>query len=166
MDPELRAYLDAMRAEMGAIDQRAAARDAETRQRVDTLTTSVGSLTTSVGSLTTNVGSLITSVGSLTTEIKATRAVAEVALSVAVQARDGIGAARTEARALHADMWAKIEGMQEGLSTHQRAESDRLDAAREEAMLNHHVLPLEASASSQQECLNDHEKRIRVVEKR
>ena len=133
MDPELRAYLEAM-------EQRAAARDAETRQRVD----------------------------ALASDMKATRAVAEAALSVAVQARDGIEDARIEARALHEDTWKKIEGMKEGLSTHQRAESDRLDTTREE-----HVLPLEASAANHEGRIvpleaarADHEKRIRIVEKR
>ena len=70
--PELRTLLE-------AIEQRAAVRDAETRQRVDALATNVGTLAT---------------------EIKATRAVAEAALAMAVQARERIEAARTEARAL------------------------------------------------------------------
>ncbi len=150
LDPELRAFLEAMEQR---IDQRAAARDAETRQV-------------------------------LRAEIKATRAVAEAALSVAVQARDAASAARAEtrqgfeaasreARMLHEDTWEKIEGMKAGLSTHERAEADRLDAAREEAMLTQHVLPLEASATAtaagltrHQQRINDHDTRIQAVENR
>ena len=142
LDPELRALLEALNAKMDAGFAEAAARDVETRE-------------------------------TLRAEMKATRAVAEAALQVAVQARDaaaaaneGVEAARTEARALHEDTWKKIEGMKEGLSTHERAEADRLDAVREEAMLNGHVLPLEASAANHEGRLNDHENRIRAVEHR
>ncbi len=143
MDLELRAYLEAM-------EQRAVARDAETRQHVDALAAKVDAVDA---------------------KVNATRTVAEAALSVAVQARDvaaaakqGIEAARTEARAFHEDTWEKIEGMKDGLSTHQHAESDRLDAAREEAMLNHHVLPLEASAISFAERLARHDKEIQALQ--
>ena len=61
---------------------------------------------------------------------------------------------------------AEIKALPEAFSTHQRAEADRLDAAREEDMLNHHVLPLEATAANHERRLNDHGKRIRTVEKR
>ena len=53
---------------------------------------------------------------------------------------------------------AEIKALPEAFSTHQRAAADRLDATREEDMLNHHVLPLEASAAN-------HERRLRAVEK-
>lgn len=71
--------------------------------------------------------------------------------------KDKIEEARREARVLHEDTWKKIDALGEGLSTRQRDEADRLDAAREEAMLNQHILPLEASAAN-------HEKRIKAVE--
>ena len=118
MDPELKAYLDAMERR---IDQRAAARDAETRSLID-----------------------------------ATRQVL----------RDEIAEVRRQAGADREDIIAEIKALPEAFSTHQRAAADRLDAAREEDMLNHHVLPLEASAVNHERRLNDHEKRIRAVEKR
>jgi ABC-type branched-subunit amino acid transport system substrate-binding protein len=111
LDPELRAYLDAMRAEMTAMDAK----------------------------------------------IDATRAVAEAALQVAAQARDGIADARTETRVLHEDTWKKIKALGEGLSTHQRQESGRIADAREQALMERHVLPLEASVAN-------HEKRIKAIE--
>ena len=174
LDPELRALLEAMEQR---IDQRAAARDAETRQRVNALAATVGSLTASVGSLSTNVGSLAT-------EVKATRAVAEAALSVAVQARDESAATRRaleakidevqrQAGAARDAIIHEIKALPDGLSTAQRQEADHLDADREEQMLTQHVLPLEASATAaaagltrHQQRINDHETRIQVVEKR
>ena len=50
----------------------------------------------------------------------------------------------------------EIKALPEGLSTFQRQEANRLDAEREEAMLNRHVLPLQATAAN-------HEKRIKAV---
>ena len=67
--------------------------------------------------------------------------------------------ARREAGAMMESIIHEIRALPEGLSRLQRQEADRLDAAREEAMLNRHVLPLEASAAS-------HEKRIDAMEQR
>ncbi len=170
LDPELRAAFGALNAKMDVGFAEAAARDAETRQRVDALTTSVGSLATTVGSL-------ASTVGSLATEIKATRAVAEAALQVAVQAREEAGTTRLaleakidevsrQAGAARDAIIHEIKALPNGLSTAQRQEADSLDAAREEAMLNGHVLPLEASATGHQKRLNAHEERIRAVEQR
>lgn len=64
---------------------------------------------------------------------------------------------RREAGVMMEAIVHEIRTLPEGLSTFQRQEADRLDAAREEAMLSRHVLPLEASAAN-------HEKRIRAVE--
>ena len=66
---------------------------------------------------------------------------------------------RREAGVLFESILHEIKALPEGLSTFQRQEADRLDAEREEAMLNRHILPLEASAA-------DHEKRIKAVEKK
>ncbi len=137
-DPELRAFLEAMEQR---IDQRADARDAETRQRVDMLAT----------------------------EIKATRAVAEAALSVAVQARDEASDAREEARqgfeaasreagALNDKALAAIKALGDGLAMHREA-VERHAEDRERDLMNAHVLPLDASAAS-------HEARISTLEKR
>ena len=65
--------------------------------------------------------------------------------------------ARREAGAMMESIIHEIRALPEGLSTFQRQEADRLDAAREKEMLNRHVLPLEASAAN-------HEKRIKAVE--
>ena len=73
--------------------------------------------------------------------------------------RDEIAEVRRQAGADRDAIIAEIKALPEAFSTHQRAEADRLDAAREEDMLNHHVLPLEASAAN-------HEKRIAAVEKK
>ncbi len=116
MDPELRAYLEAMEQR---IDQRAAARDAETRKTID----------------------------------------ARFA-ETQQQMEAKINEVRRQAGADRDAIIAEIKALPEAFSTHQRAEADRLDAAREEAMLNHHVLSLEASAASHGRRLNDHEKRI------
>ena len=105
MDPDLRAFLEAMRADMTAVEQRAIARDAVTRE---------------------------------TLEAK-------------------IEETRRESGAMMEAILHEIRALPEGLSTFQRQEADRLDAVREEAMLNRHVLPLDASAAS-------HEKRINAVE--
>ena len=64
-----------------------------------------------------------------------------------------------EAGAMFESIVHEIRTLPEGFSTHQRQEANRLDAEREEVLLNRHVLPLEASAA-------DHEKRIKAVEKR
>ena len=48
---------------------------------------------------------------------------------------------RTEARALHEDTWKKIDALGEGLSTHQRQETHRILAVREQALLDGHILP-------------------------
>ena len=129
MDPELRAYLEAMEQR---IDQRAAARDAETR----------------------------TLLGAQIEGVRAEAATRDA------ETRSKIDEVRRQAGMDRDAIIREIKALPEAFSTHQRAEADRLDAAREEAMLNHHVLPLEAGASSQQERINDHEKRIRAVEKR
>ena len=66
---------------------------------------------------------------------------------------------RREAGAMMESIIREIRALPEGLSTFQRQEADRLDAAREEAMLNRHVLPLEDSVANR-------EKRINAVESR
>ena len=66
---------------------------------------------------------------------------------------------RREAGVMFESILREIKALPEGLSTFQRQEANRLDAEREEAMLNRHVLPLEASAAS-------HEKRINAMEQR
>ena len=67
--------------------------------------------------------------------------------------------ARRQAGADREAIIAEIRALPEGLSTFQRAEADRLDAAREQTMLDEHILPLKATAAS-------HEKRIKVVEQK
>ena len=66
---------------------------------------------------------------------------------------------RREAGVMFESILHEIRALPEGLSTFQRQEANRLDAEREEAMLNGHVLPLEASAAN-------HEKRINAMEQR
>ncbi len=66
--------------------------------------------------------------------------------------------ARREAGAMMESIIHEIRALPEGLSTLHRQEADRRDASREEAMLNRHVLPLEASAVN-------HEQRITAVER-
>ena len=105
----------------------------------------------------------------LATEIKATRAVAEAALSVAVQARDEASDAREEARqgfeaasreagALNDKALAAIKALGDGLAMHREA-VERHAEDRERDLMNAHVLPLDASAAS-------HEARISTLEKR
>ena len=95
----------------------------------------------------------------LRAEIKATRAVAEAALQVAVTAREEAAATRRSLEAkidevqrqAGADREAvihEIKALPDGMSTAQRQEADHLDADRERGMLNKHVLPLEASATN------------------
>ena len=133
MDAELRSFLEAMEqrtnAKMETMEQRAVARDAETRQ-------------------------------ALRDEIKAIeqRAVARDAETRrALEAK--IDEARRQSGADRDAIIREIRALPEGLSTFQRQEADRLDAAREQAMLNQHVLPLKASAAN-------HERRIKAVEGR
>ena len=106
----------------------------------------------------------------LRTDIATTRAVADAAREESAAARHEAGEnqraleakideARREAGAMFESLVHEIRTLPEGFSTHQGQEANRLDAEREEAMLNRHVLPLEASAA-------DHEKRITAVEKR
>ena len=125
MDPELRAYLEAMTTRMDSIAQRAIARDAATREALETQGAAIRK------------------------ESAETRH--------ALEAK--IDEARREACAMFESLVHEIRTLPEGFSTYQRQEAGRLDAEREEAMLNRHVLPLEASAA-------DHEKRIKAVEKR
>ena len=77
--------------------------------------------------------------------------------SAALEAK--IDETRREAGVMFESILHEIKVLPEGLSTFQRLEANRLDAEREEAMLNRHVLPLEASAAN-------HEKRIKAVEKK
>ena len=112
MDPELLAYLKAM-------ESRAIARDAETRQQMEAMEK---------------------------------RSVARDA-----DLKAEIADARREAGVMFEAILKEVRALPEGLSTHQRREADRLDATREEAMLNEHILPLEAVAA-------DHEERIKAME--
>ena len=176
LDPELRAYLEAM-------EQRAVARDAETRQRVDALTAKVDAVDAKVG---------------------ATRAVAEAALQVAVQAREEAAAARQEAAAgrqeaaaarqeaaaarqeaheafkaasreagaLNDKALAAIKTLGDGLAMHREAVERRAED-REQALMDAHIAPLEATAANHEERIVlleatriDHEERITAVEQR
>ena len=103
MAPQLKAYLDAMRAEMAAMDGKID----KTREALETT----------------------------------------------------INETRREAGVMFESILHEIRALPEGLSTFQRQEANRLDAEREEAMLNRHVLPLQATAAN-------HEKRIKTVEKK
>ena len=62
--------------------------------------------------------------------------------------RDEIAEVRRQAGMDRDAIIREIKALPEAFSTFQRQEADRLDAAREEDMLNHHVLPLEASAAN------------------
>ena len=53
----------------------------------------------------------------------------------------------------------EIRALPEGLSTDQREETGRIVAAREQALLDEHILPLRASAAN-------HEQRMQAVEGR
>ena len=66
---------------------------------------------------------------------------------------------RREAGVMFESILREIKALPEGFSTFQRAEADRLDAAREQAMLDEYVLPLKATAAN-------HEKRITALEKK
>ena len=120
LDPELRAYLDAMRADMAAMEQRLSDKVSAVDAKAD--------------------------------------AAREEAVAARQEAREGFETARREAGAMMESIIHEIRALPEGLSALQRQEADRLDASREEAMLNRHVLPLEASAVN-------HEQRITAVER-
>lgn len=64
-----------------------------------------------------------------------------------------------ETRALHEETWKKIDALGEGLSTHQREETERIVADRKRALMDEHILPLRASAAN-------HETRLKAVEGR
>ena len=64
-----------------------------------------------------------------------------------------------ETRALHEETWKKIDALGEGLSTHQREETERIVADREQALMDLHIFPLRASATN-------HESRLKAVEGR
>ena len=117
MDPERRAFLEALRTEMGAIEQRAIARDAETRE-------------------------------TLRAEIKAARE----------EALQGFEAASSQAGALNDKALAAIKALGDGLAMHREA-VERHAEDRERALMNAHVLPLEASAAN-------FDRRISTLEKR
>ncbi len=103
------------------------------------------------------MGTLDAKMGTLDAKMEALDAKME-ALDVRMEALDvRIEEVRREAGVMMEAIVHEIRTLPEGLSTFQRQEADRLDAAREEAMLSRHVLPLEASAAN-------HEKRIRAVE--
>ena len=124
LDPELRAYLEAMEHRM---TQHTDANIAATRETLEA-------------------------------SIAVTRETLEASIAVTRETLEAkIEESRREAGAMMESIIHEIRALPEGLSTFQRQEADRLDAAREEAMLTHHVLPLEASAAS-------HEKRINAVE--
>ena len=129
MDLELRAYLDNMRAEMATV-----IREEVTAVRKEAAETRKA---------------LESKIDDAHRETAETREALE----------SKIDDARREAGAMFESMVHEIKALPEGLSTFQRQEARRLDAEREEAMLNRHVLPLEASAA-------DHEKRLKAVEKR
>ena len=136
MDPELKAFLEAME---HRIDQRAVVRDAETRRQMDA-----------------RFAETHKTMDGLRAEMDARFAETHKTMD---GLRDEIAEVRRQAGMDRDAIIAEIKALPEAFSTHQRAEADRLDAAREEDMLNHHVLPLEASAAN-------HEKRIAALEKR
>ena len=102
-----------MRTEMGAMEQRAVARDAETREVL----------------------------------------------------RAEIEESRRQAGALNDKALAAIKALGDGLAMHREA-VERHAEHRERALMNAHVLPLEASATSHGGRLNDHETRISALEQR
>ena len=136
MDPELKAYLDARFAEtQKAMDTRFA----ETRKAIDAMD----------GKIDETRITLEAKIDETRRETAETRTTLEAK----------IDETRREAGVMFESILHEIRALPEGLSTFQRQEANRLDAEREEAMLNQHVLPLEASAA-------DHEKRINAMEQR
>ena len=81
------------------------------------------------------------------------------------EGRQGFAAASSQAGALNDKALAAIKTLGDGLAMHREA-VERHAEDRERARMNAHVLPLKTSATSHEGRLNDHEKRIRAVEKR
>ena len=154
MDQELKAYLDGMEqrmtqnlsAQIEAARAEAAARDAETRTL---LGAQIEASRAEAAARDAETRQRMDAMEQHTT--------ATTAKMDAIHAK--IDEVRRQAGADRDDIIREIRALPEALSTHQRAEADRLDAAREEAMLNHHVLPLEAGAAN-------HEQRIQTLEQR
>ena len=175
VDPELRAHLEAIRSEMTsmrvettairadivAVEERAVARDASTREALEAqISDTRGTLEASLRAETTAIRADIVAVEERAVARDAsTRAALEAQINDTRGTLEGkIEEARREAGAMMESIIHEIRALPEGLSTFQRQEADRLDAAREEAMLNRHVRPLEASAAN-------HENRIKAVER-
>ncbi len=141
MDPELRSFLEAMEertnTRMDAMEQR--------------LTDKVNAVDAKIEAVREQAGA---GLAALDAKIEAAREEAGAGLA-ALEAK--IDEARTETRVLHEETWRKIDALGEGLSTHQREETGRIVAAREQALLDEHILPLKASNAN-------HERRMKAVE--
>ena len=196
MDPELKAYLDDMRDEIKATEQRAIARDAETRHQMDARFAeaaardaetrqqmAAGDAETrkmmdarfaeaaardaethkTVDGLRDEVAEVHKTMDARFAEAAAhdagTRKTMDARFAETQQQMEAkIDEVRRQAGMDRDAIIREIKALPEAFSTFQRQEADRLDAAREEDMLNRHVLPLEASAAN-------HERRLRAVEK-
>ena len=139
MDPDLRAYLEAITTRMDSIEQRAVARDAATRKTLDSMRAEMAAMN----------GKIDKTREALEAQVAATRG--------ALEAK--IDEARREAGAMFESLVHEIKALPEGLSTFQHQEAERIAVAREQDLMDRHILPLEASAA-------DHEKRIKAMEKR
>ena len=159
LDPELRAYLDGIRSEMTtiradivAVEERAVARDAATRETLE------AKIDATRAEAAATRETLEAKIDATRAEAAATRETLEAKIDATRETLEAkIEGARREAGAMMESIIHEIRVLPEGLSTFQRQEADRLDAVREKEMLNRHVLPLEASAAN-------HEKRIKAVE--
>ena len=152
LDPELRALLEALDAKMDAGFAEAAARDAKTRAVAE------AALQVAVQSF---------------EEAAATRLALEAKIEEArEEARKGFEAASSQAGTLNDKALAAIKALGDGLTMH-RAAVERHAEDRERALMNAHVLPLEAGAANHEKRIvplenarADHENRIRDVEHR
>ncbi len=123
MDPELRAYLDAMEqrtiAKMEAMEHRIGA-------KIDTVDAKAGAS-------------------------RAVAEAALQAATAAQQAAAAAGqtaeAARHEARVMHAATLDAIRALGEGLTKHQSEQIDRQAAEQHNALMDQHIRPLEASVA-------------------
>ena len=146
MDPELRAFLEAMEQRLTEKVTAGDARAEAARRSTDAKMTAMDAKIDKTRE-------------TLEASIAATRETLEAKIAATRGALEAkIDESRREAGVMMEAIIHEIRALPEGLSTLQRQEPDRLDAAREEAMLNRHVLPLEASAVN-------HEQRITAVER-
>ena len=168
MDPELKAYLDTRFAETqkaidamdGKIDETRVALEARIDETRVALEAMDGKIDETRVALEARIDETSVALEAMDGKIDETRVALEARIdetSAALEAK--IDETRREAGVMFESILHEIKVLPEGLSTFQRLEANCLDAEREEAMLNRHVLPLEASAAN-------HEKRIKAVEKK